>query len=66
MTLRDFLHFPGNRSATFLVGPVDAPMSVGSPVILVIDLLDEALRVAAVELVIMNVLDDEDTLLRIA
>ncbi|GJW25061.1 putative reverse transcriptase domain-containing protein [Tanacetum coccineum] len=65
MTLRDFLHFPRNRSATFLVRPIDAPMYVGSPAILVIDLLDEALRVAAAELVIMNVLDDEDTLLRI-
>nr|GEU56874.1 retrovirus-related Pol polyprotein from transposon TNT 1-94 [Tanacetum cinerariifolium] len=64
MTLRDFLHFPGNCLATFLVRPVDAPISVGSHAILVIDLFDETLRAAAAKLVIMNVLDDEDTLLR--
>nr|GEU56876.1 DNA methyl transferase5 [Tanacetum cinerariifolium] len=64
MTLRDFLHFLGNCLAAFLVRPVDAPISVGSPAILVIDLFDEALRATAAKLVIMNVLDDEDTLLR--
>ncbi|GJZ03024.1 hypothetical protein Tco_0520985, partial [Tanacetum coccineum] len=36
MTLKDFLHFPGNRSASFSARPTDVPMSivarpVGSP-----------------------------------
>ncbi|GJV07737.1 hypothetical protein Tco_1345393 [Tanacetum coccineum] len=31
MTLKDFLHFPGNRSASFSTRPADVPMLVGSP-----------------------------------
>nr|GEZ36230.1 hypothetical protein [Tanacetum cinerariifolium] len=31
MTLKDFLHFLGNCSASFSARPVDVPMSVGSP-----------------------------------
>nr|GEZ73621.1 hypothetical protein [Tanacetum cinerariifolium] len=31
MTLKDFLYFPRNRSASFSARPVDVPMSVGSP-----------------------------------
>nr|GEW17484.1 hypothetical protein [Tanacetum cinerariifolium] len=30
MTLKDFLHFPGNHSASFSSRPADVPMSVGS------------------------------------
>nr|GFC01537.1 hypothetical protein [Tanacetum cinerariifolium] len=31
MTLKDFLHFLGNRSASFSARPADVPMSVVSP-----------------------------------
>ncbi|GJX07546.1 hypothetical protein Tco_0195478 [Tanacetum coccineum] len=41
MHLRDFHHFPGNRLATFSTRLASAPMTVGSPATLVVDLSDE-------------------------
>nr|GEV54006.1 hypothetical protein [Tanacetum cinerariifolium] len=44
MTLKDFFHFPGNRSASFSARPAEFPMSVGSPVGSVANVLDEELE----------------------
>nr|GEU77372.1 hypothetical protein [Tanacetum cinerariifolium] len=46
MTLKDFLHFPGNRSTSFSARSVDVPMSVGSIAGSVANILDEELEMA--------------------
>nr|GEW05203.1 ARID DNA-binding domain-containing protein [Tanacetum cinerariifolium] len=49
MTLRDFLHFPGNRSVTLVADPDSTPLSIGSPGILVVDLSDGDVEMLAAD-----------------
>ncbi|GKF55836.1 hypothetical protein Tco_0166176, partial [Tanacetum coccineum] len=46
MTLKDLLHFPGNRLASFSASPADVPMSVGSPAGSAANVPDEELEMA--------------------
>nr|GEV97485.1 hypothetical protein [Tanacetum cinerariifolium] len=54
MTLKDFLHFPWNRSASFSARPADVPMSVGSPMGSAANVPDEELEMAVAALVANN------------
>ncbi|GJR74121.1 hypothetical protein Tco_0086486 [Tanacetum coccineum] len=55
MTLKDFLHFPRNRSASFFASPADVPMSVGSPATSAANVPDEELEMVVVASVANNV-----------
>nr|GFA81440.1 hypothetical protein [Tanacetum cinerariifolium] len=56
MTLKDFLHFPGNRSTSFSARPADVPMSVGSLVGSLANVPDEELEMVVAALVANNVI----------
>ncbi|GJV66490.1 hypothetical protein Tco_1481999 [Tanacetum coccineum] len=49
MTLRDFLHFPRNRSVTVAAVPDSTPLSVGRFGILAVDLSDEDVEMLATD-----------------
>ncbi|GKG59310.1 hypothetical protein Tco_0604961, partial [Tanacetum coccineum] len=59
MTLKDFLYFPGNRSASFSARPVDVAMSVGSPAGSAASVPDEELEMAVAALVSNNAVGAE-------
>ncbi|GJY06012.1 hypothetical protein Tco_0371952, partial [Tanacetum coccineum] len=59
MTLKDFLHFPGNRSASFSARPADVPMSVGSPAGSAANVPDEELEMVVAALVANNAVGAE-------
>nr|GEX16969.1 hypothetical protein [Tanacetum cinerariifolium] len=54
MTLKDFLHFPGNPSISFFTRPADVPMSIGSPAGFATNVPDEELDMAIAALVANN------------
>ncbi|GJY99016.1 hypothetical protein Tco_0516446 [Tanacetum coccineum] len=59
MTLKDFLHFLGNRLASFSTRPADVPISVGSPVGSSANILNEELEMAVAALVANNAVGAE-------
>nr|GEY88946.1 hypothetical protein [Tanacetum cinerariifolium]GEZ49124.1 hypothetical protein [Tanacetum cinerariifolium] len=59
MTLKDFLHFLGNRSASFYARPADVPMSVGSPAGSATSVPNEELEMAVAALVANSVVGAE-------
>nr|GEY05938.1 phospholipase-like protein [Tanacetum cinerariifolium] len=59
MTLKDFLHFLGNRSAYFSARPTDVPMSVSSPAGSAANVPDEDLEMAVAALVANNTVGAE-------
>ncbi|GKF66582.1 hypothetical protein Tco_0193099, partial [Tanacetum coccineum] len=59
MTLKDFLHFPGNLSASFPARPADVPMSVGSPAGSAANIPDEELEMAVDALMANNAIGTE-------
>nr|GEX65800.1 hypothetical protein [Tanacetum cinerariifolium] len=59
MTLKDFLHFLGNRSASFSARPANVPMSVGSPTDSVANVPDEELEMVVAAPVANNVVGAE-------
>ncbi|GJS42304.1 hypothetical protein Tco_0567347 [Tanacetum coccineum] len=59
MTLKDFLHFPGIRSACFSARPANVPMSVGSPAGSAANVPAEELEMAVADPVAKNAVGAE-------
>nr|GEX30288.1 hypothetical protein [Tanacetum cinerariifolium] len=59
MSLKDFLYFLRNRSASFSTRPADGPMLVGSPAGSVANVPDEELEMAIAALVANNAIGAE-------
>nr|GEU41972.1 hypothetical protein [Tanacetum cinerariifolium] len=59
MTLKDFLYFPRNRSASFFARPANVPMSVGIPVGSAANVPDEELEMVVAASVANNAVGTE-------